>query len=141
MIYKINILCCRNGSILFIFLLLFYSCKPTLILTKATSQSWCIKEKNIKGVNYHILIKSNASYLDVKFDSLKSNGMLINDYNYSVLGKSIYEQKFSKEDTVLISFNRIGVEKAETITIYYSHKHSRKSIKVYNFKELRTLCP
>ncbi|GAB4454646.1 MAG: hypothetical protein Fur0028_10040 [Bacteroidales bacterium] len=111
------------------------------MLTKATSQAWCVKEKNMKGVNYHILIKSNASYLDVKFDSLKSNGMLINDYNYSVLGKSIYEQKFCKEDTVLISFNRIGVEKAEPITIYYSHKHSRKSIKVDNFKELRTLCP
>lgn len=124
-----------------LFLLIFYSCTPALQLTKATSQYWCVNEKKINGVNHHILLKTNVSYSELTFDSLKCNKTLIKDYNYSVIGKSINEQRFNKNDTVIISFNRIGVAKAEPITIYFSLNHHQKCINVNNFSLLKPLCP
>lgn len=129
-------------KVYFLFILiLFISCKPVLITTKATSQHWCIKEKNIEGINYHILLKTNASFTDLKLDAITVNNLSVSDYSYSVIGKSITEQKFQKGDTIIVSFNKIGGNKADTIRIFYHFKKRPKSIIIAKTKELQSLCP
>lgn len=117
------------------------SCKPILLCTKATSQHWCVKEKNIEGINYHILLKTAASYTDLQFDSITVNKTSINDYSYSVIGKSITEQRFQKGDTIIVSFNKIGDKKAGTISIFFHFKNKQKFILISKTKELQSLCP
>ncbi|MGQ9846457.1 MAG: hypothetical protein ACUVQP_03000 [Bacteroidales bacterium] len=125
----------------FFILILFVSCKPILLPIKATSQHWCIKEKNIEGINYHILLKTHASFTDLKLDSITINKNSINDYSYSVIGKSTTEQRFQKGDTIIVSFNKIGSNKADTIRIFYHLKQRQKSIIIAKTKELQSLCP
>ncbi|NSW45716.1 MAG: hypothetical protein HPY79_07885 [Bacteroidales bacterium] len=124
-----------------LFVLFFQSCTSSFIITKATSQYWCVKEKNIEGINYHILLKTKASYVNVTFDSLTVNNASIKDFSYSVIGKSINEQKFNQGDTIIVSFNKIGEKHLEPIRIYYRYKQRPKSILISNIKELQSLCP
>jgi len=125
----------------FLILLFLISCTPTLRLTKATSQYWCVKEKNIEGVNYHILLKTKASYINLSFDSITVNNASIKDFSYSVIGKSINEQKFKQGDTIIISFNKIGDKHAEPIHIYYRYLQHSKFILISKINELQSLCP
>jgi len=127
--------------LLFFILLLLISCSPILHFTKATSQYWCVKEKNIEGMNYHILLKTKTSYVNVTFDSLTVNNASIKDFSYSVIGKSINEQRFKQGDTIIVSFNKIGEKHLEPIRIYYRYKQRPKSILISNIKELQSLCP
>lgn len=129
-------------KVFFLFILITsVSCKPILLTINATSQYWCVKEKNIEGVNCHILLKTSAAYTDLKLDSITVNKLSISNYSYSVIGKSNTEQRFQKDDTIIVSFNTIGIKKADLICVFYYFKKKQKVITIYKTKELQSLCP
>lgn len=127
-------------SIVILFVILS-SCSSSLKIYKATAQCWCVADKNIKGVNYHILLPVKANYNQLTLDSLLILSEKINQFNYSVIGKSNTFQQFQKNDTIIISYNVSNLENIEPVIIYYTYKNKTHRLSVDNFIELHKLCP
>lgn len=122
-------------------LILLISCSSPLKIYKATAQKWCLTNKNIKGVNYHILLFTKANYNQLTFDSLKiSDDVSIKQINYSVIGKSNTFQQFQKNDTVIISYNAFNNENIQSLMIYFTYKNKMHYLPVNHFIELKKLC-
>ncbi len=128
-------------SIVVLFVILS-SCSSPLKIYKATAQRWCIADKNIKGVNYHILLPVSANYNQLALDSLLiSSDIKIRQINYSVIGKSNTFQQFQRNDTIIISYNASNQESIEPLIIYYTYKNKTHCLFVNHFIELHKLCP
>lgn len=131
----------------FIFIAIIYSltgCSPVPPeFIKATSQQWSSEINNSKGTVYHILLKAYADTSCLKIDSIKISNQKIDNFNLSVIGKSNIETYFTFGDTVLLSFNYLGIietsEKSNSSSIFYRLKDKNRRLKINTIKELKPL--
>lgn len=108
---------------------------------KTTAQRWCVSDKNIKGINYHLLLPVKTDYTRLTIDSMQINDDKIVQVNYSVIGKSNTYKQYQKNDTIIISHNSINQNSVGQIIIYYTFKNKKNSLFISNIKEIKSLCP
>lgn len=125
---------------LFFFLLLIVEFSYSQKIIKTTVQLWCEKEKNLEGTNVHILFLPRSSYDAFHLDSIIINHTTVKSFTYSILGKSINDRNFNKNDTVIISFNVLQKFNHPEIELYCTKILKVKKIKIKNLTFLKTLC-
>jgi hypothetical protein len=122
--------------------LLFLGCRSSLQEIKSTKQHWCLTDKGIYGINYHFTFKAFKDYKELKLDSIFIHNKWINNFHYSVLGKSNTEQNFTKGDTILISLNILDTLKSESkIIITYTTGKRNHKVFINKLISLKNLCP
>jgi hypothetical protein len=136
-----------NKKYSFLILVIIYcltGCFPKLPkFIKSTSQEWSVGINNSSGTVYHILFKVFNDTSQLKIDSLEISDQKIKDYKLSVIGKSNTDTFFSCGDTVLLSFNYLGIiqtsETSKNNYIFYRINNKNRKLKIKTIKELKPL--
>lgn len=127
-----------------------YSCSTShLKFIRATSQKWANEQKNLSGINYHFVLKTNCDTNTLKVQSLCIENKSFTDFNLSVLGKSNTCKNYIKGDSILLSINITDnkiinenpsiYDKKKNIYISYLYKNKLHNIIIDTVQTLLSL--